>query len=168
MKFIITMLFVLSPVLSLAGQFAAKCIPQVDSCSYYLCEEKNHPCGPKGYPLGFGFKICQIFLNSEQNYSTEARNWLRKVRVCLMQEFPEADDSVTRTCGEIKTTSFHSHVGCYISTGFCELSIAEQMQIFWPMRGSLIYTEVLRDAYSIAQVCAFRTTLNPEALSALR
>lgn len=164
MKLLSALVFILSPM----AWSIEKCLPRVESCGFYLCEERNHHCGPKGYPLGFGFKICQIFLHSEQEYSSPARQWLRQVRVCLMEEFQKANDSGPRICQDIKRDSFRSHVGCYVSTGFCELSAHDQAQIFWPMRSSLIYSEVLQDIYSIAQICASRIKPNPEGLSAPR
>jgi hypothetical protein len=164
MKFLATFLFIAIPRLS----FAEHCTPRVQSCGYYLCEEKNHHCGPKGYPLGFGFRFCQVFLNTEKSYSPEAQTWLRKVRVCLMKKFQEANAYEERTCREIKTISFRSHVGCYVSTGYCHLKANDKFQIFWALRTSLIYPEVFHDAYAVTQVCSSRITPNQEALSARR
>jgi hypothetical protein len=154
MKQILTLFFLLTPLLSWAGDV---CEPNVDSCGFYLCKEQTHNCGPKGYPIGFGFKFCQIYLHSEKNYSPAAHAWLRRVRVCLMEEFAKTDaENPGRTCGEIKSEGFGSHVGCYVKTGFCELSGVDYLQIFWAMRSSMIHAEIYEDAYGVAKVCAQR------------
>lgn len=148
------------PVLS----FADQCLPNVDSCGFYLCEEEKSQCGSRGYPLGFGFKFCQVFLNTEHRYSPEAHLWLRQVRVCLMETYVEAQSAQPqRTCGEIKSQSFRSHVGCYEETGFCELRTQDQMKIFWALRESVIYPEVYQDAQAVLRTCALRKAQSPEA-----
>lgn len=161
MKALLFFALLLSPFMS----FAQNCVPNVDSCGFYLCEEKIHQCGPHGYPIGFGFKFCQIFLNSEQNYSQPAHEWLRRVRVCLMNDFERPND--TRNCGQIKSDSFGSHVGCYVQTGFCELNAFDKMQIFWAMRASAVHPEIYSDADGVLKACAekSKTTPSPAILS---
>ncbi|MBS1971023.1 MAG: hypothetical protein JSU04_11985 [Bdellovibrionales bacterium] len=154
MKFILGLFLLLAPLVSMASDV---CEPNVDSCGFYLCQEKSHHCGSKGYPVGFGFKFCQIYLHSEKNYSPAAHTWLRRVRVCLMEEFAKADiENSRRTCSEIKGDGFESHAGCYVKTGFCELSGADYLQIFWAMKSSAIHAEIFKDAHSVAKACAHR------------
>lgn len=156
-------------MLPLLSQAKEVCEPNVNSCGFYLCQEKKYSCGPKGYQLGFGFKFCQIYLDSEQNYSPAAYQWLRRVRVCLMQQYAQVEShSTQRSCGEIKADSFHSHVGCYVDTGFCELSGLDYIQIFWAMKSSARHAEIYKDAQGIFKACAFRKGPSPEALSAQR
>ncbi len=82
-----------------------------------------------------------------------------------MKKLEAINDTAARTCGEIKKKSFSSHVDCYVSTGFCDLSAKDKLQIFWPMRTSFVHPEVFSDAYSVAQICFSKTALSPEALN---
>lgn len=161
-------LFLISLLFSPFYASAFVCVPNVDSCGFYACQEKRFNCGPRGYPLGFGFKFCQIFLNTEDSYSPEAHAWLRRVRVCLMEAFVEANDhaeeGTVRTCKVIKTDGFDSHLGCYVKTGFCDLSTWDQFKISWQMRNSFIHPEVVADGLSVLKACAsLKTIRSPEA-----
>lgn len=147
---------------------AETCVPQVNSCGFYLCEEKNYHCGPKGYPLGFGFKFCQAFLHSETQYSPKAQDWLRQVRVCLMKASLEVNSSETKTCGQVKKDSFRSHLGCYRDTGFCDLSKRDKLKILWTLRSSFVHREALRQAYLVTQECSSRKGQSPEVPSVQR
>ncbi|WP_413288519.1 hypothetical protein [Bdellovibrio sp. HCB337] len=135
---------------------AQVCTPDVNSCAFYVCQEKQQPCGPRGYPLGFGFKFCQIFLDTEQTYSVDAHAWLRRVRVCLMDSMNELSENGPRSCKQIKDEGFRSHLGCYVDTGFCELSFADQWVISWSMRTSFVHPEVIRDGVAVMQACSSR------------
>lgn len=155
-----SLFLLLTPLVSLAGDV---CEPNVDSCGFYLCQEKIHNCGPKGYPVGFGFKFCQIYLDRENHYSPAAHAWLRRVRVCLMEEFAKTDlEHPGRTCSAVKSDGFGSHAGCYVKTGFCELSGVDYIQIFWAMKSSVIHAEIFKDARSVAKACAQRGFHAPE------
>lgn len=152
MKYLFILLLVVAPLFSFATEL---CKPNVDSCEFYLCQEENHHCGPKGYPVGFGHKFCKIYLDTEKNYSEEANGWLRRVRVCLMEEFANADQqNRSRTCDQVKAESFRSHVGCYVETGFCDLKASDVFQIFWAMKSSAKHIEIFQDAKGIAKACA--------------
>jgi len=163
-KYLFVLFFLISPFFVSAQE---ECVPNVNSCGFYLCQEKHHQCGPKGYPIGFGFKFCQIYLNGEKSYSPKAHEWLRKVRICLMEKFNETEKETNgvRTCGAIKSDSFHSHVGCYVKTGFCELSLKDKAQIFWAMRSSLIHTEIYQDAIGVSKACDQRNPAPVPAFS---
>lgn len=162
MKYWLLLIFILNPLFARAQL----CEPDVSSCSFYLCQEQEHRCGPRGYPVGFGFKFCQLFLNTEKNYSNEAYGWLRRVRVCLMDSMNEIVSRGRKSCDQIKDEGFRSHLGCYIDTGFCDLSLRDQWKISWAMRTSFIHREVIRDGLSVMQACAsnIRTEPNLEAL----
>lgn len=164
MKFIIFIPFFLAPLFS----FADPCIPKVGSCGFYACEEKRHHCGPRGYPLGYGFKFCQVFLNTEREYSLPAKSWLRRVRVCLMESFKRVNGDTHKTCRKVKNDSFRSHIGCYKRTGFCDLRSSDRLQIIWALRNSVIYPEAIRDGLAVMETCALKTELNQAARVELR
>jgi len=105
--------------------------------------------------MGFGYKFCEIYLKSENSYSPEAHAWLRRVRVCLMEEFASADQqNRSRTCRLVRSESFRSHVGCYVETGFCDLKSKDVLQVFWAMKSSARHLEIYQDAQGIVRACA--------------
>jgi hypothetical protein len=152
MKYAVILTLIFLPFLS----FAESCKPNVNSCGFYLCKEKEQSCGPKGYLLAFGHKFCQEFLNTENDYSPEAHEWLRRVRVCLMNQLQEITSQDSLTCKDLKSEGFHSHAGCYVSTGFCELSPQDQTRIAWAEKKSFIHHEVIGDAFRVNNLCAIK------------
>jgi len=160
MKYLILGLVMLAPLFSQAS----RCIPKTENCTFYACEEKYRRCGPDGYPLAFGFRFCRVFLNTEKEYSPPAQGWLRKVRLCLMTTFRDVNKDPQKSCGRIRSDSFKAHIGCYKSTGFCELDIFDQWQVIWALRKTFIYPEAIRDGLGVMSMCSqARKGQNPEA-----
>jgi hypothetical protein len=165
MKYLILGLALLVPLFSQA----TRCIPKNENCAYYACEEKHRRCGPDGYPLAFGFRFCRAFLNTEKEYSQEAQAWLRKVRLCLQTSFRHVNSDPQKSCRQIRNDSFHEHIGCYESTGFCNLGIFDRWQVIWALRKTIIYPEAIRDGLAVMATCAQpRTEPNPEDQDELR
>ena len=53
-----------SPLVVVAVQPTAECISlrQSANCSFYTeCVERNMPCGPSGYAVGYGYHFCNAF-----------------------------------------------------------------------------------------------------------
>lgn len=159
MKFVFLLLF-LFPVSSMSSEKA--CTPAVDSCSYYLCAEQRYSCGPKGYALGFGFRFCQVFLNTQETYSSRGHQWLKDVRLCLMNALESTANE--KTCGDIRRKAFHQHIDCYTSTGFCDIEGHEKLRIMWGLRQSFVQKAVIQDAYAVAKLCASRKAQSLEDL----
>lgn len=155
-------LFFLLPLSSFAKE-PASCVPNVESCSYYLCAEQRHTCGPRGYALGFGFRFCRVFLESQESYSPQAHQWLKDVRVCLMNALENTTSE--KTCGDIRRKAFHQHIDCYMSTGFCDIQNQEKLRIVWGLRQSFLQKSVIQDAYAVAKLCAARKAQSPEDLN---
>ena len=54
-----------SPLVIVAVQPTAECIrlAQSANCSFYTeCVERNMPCGPSGYVVGYGYHFCNAFV----------------------------------------------------------------------------------------------------------
>lgn len=94
-------------------------------CSFYkeYLEEK-FKCGSNGYPIGYGFKYCNRFLEYFSNFSSTGKQWVEDTLVCLKQKlvvpYNTFDEKNKDTCDKIKNYAFDSHVQCYVSNGFCE------------------------------------------------
>ena len=95
-----------------------------DDCSFYSdCLEPTFECGPDGYPMGYGFKYCNRFLEEKDRFSAEGQEWIDGTLVCLKQALvPTVNSPDGITCDNVKKTAFDSHVDCYIENGFCDLA----------------------------------------------
>ena len=93
-------------------------------CSFYQdCVEATFECGPKGYPIGYGYKYCERFLEQESEFSPEGQAWINGTLTCLKAALvPSVEKPDGVTCDQVKTIAFDSHVQCYIDNGFCELA----------------------------------------------
>ena len=52
------------PLVIVEGHQTAECIRLAESadCSFYTeCVERNMPCGPSGYAVGYGYHFCNAF-----------------------------------------------------------------------------------------------------------
>ena len=109
----------------LTTSYAQDCVPEHNSCSFYLCLEKQLKCGTKGYPISYGYKFCHNFLNV--NMKTEkGKQWLMDTRLCLQQRVIESKQT---NCQDLWEDSIRDHVNCYIETGYCDLSSKEKTKV---------------------------------------
>jgi outer membrane protein OmpA-like peptidoglycan-associated protein len=101
------------------------CSHLVGSCDFYLCREKKHPCGDKGYYKGYGYKYCERFTKIlEPIMSKEGKKWLQDTRLCL-QKHIDTKIPLDTPCPEVKESAFDSHPFCYVYSGLCSLSPVE-------------------------------------------
>ena len=129
----------------------ANCSANVNSCSFYQCKEKEQSCGASGYWLNFGYRYCQIFLNTEKSFSSPGQKWLDKVRVCLQTRANKI--SQVQSCQNIRKVALDSHVGCYIDTGFCSLSFKDKSQIYWYLKDAIFDRQSIREAEELNAIC---------------
>ncbi len=136
---------------SIFSEPSRQCEDLIGNCEYYSCIEEKKHCGHKGYLEAFGLKYCLKFHENEDQFCPYGKEWLEKVRSCLMVsvgEFPE-----NTSCKNFKKMAFQSHVPCYLSTGFCELSMKEKKKIFKMISGTLWRPEVLKSLSKVALAC---------------
>ena len=98
-------------------------------CAYYACRERVAHCGPDGYLVDYVGRYCRRFaLVTEPRVSPAANAWLKRVRRCLAEwlETNVADDA---DCGTIDREGTDSHGLCYVSTGFCALTVEDWLAI---------------------------------------
>jgi hypothetical protein len=128
MKILQTLLFTLmiSEVLAIENQ---SCIPDVDNCDFYLCKKEELDCGQRGYPLHFGHRYCESFLNHPQeHFSKRGQKWLADVRLCLQQKMAKLPEYYS--CQQIRQASFRSHYKCYLETHYCQLPLRDKKHLF--------------------------------------
>ena len=93
-------------------------------CSFYPdCLEAAYNCGPTGYPLGYGNKYCNKFLDNYVIYDKDGQAWIDGTLLCLKEALvPLVEDTTGQTCKTVNDFAFASHVGCYVNNGFCDLA----------------------------------------------
>lgn len=106
---------------------ALDCSEIKDDCEYYSCIEEQRHCGKKGYLLGFGKKYCLKFSKLDRLFSEEGKRWIDEVRECLIKSADLSSKSLS--CKEFKKEQFKSHVPCYVSSGYCELSRKDRFAV---------------------------------------
>ena len=96
----------------------------LQDCSFYTdCLEATFDCGPAGYPIGYGLKYCQSFLENESIFSQEGQDWINGTLTCLKDALvPSVQSPGDLTCDQVESIAFDSHVQCYIDNGFCDLA----------------------------------------------
>lgn len=135
------------------------CAASDQSCDFYQCMEEQHPCGTKGYWLRFGAPYCKVFLRDQAQFSWRSQAWLQSVRLCLQERIGEV--SARQTCSGIYSEAMHSHVGCYVDTGFCQLSTREKFRVYWYLKGALRDARTWQEAKLLNEACI--RTYGPEA-----
>src|SRR5690349_12841923 len=102
--------------------------PSETDCQYYQEIENAHQCGPRGYAMNFGYRLCEKYLKAQPRTTENVQAWFPKVRLCLQQYLEETNGLFT-TCKDLKSRALESHLACYLSTGFCELNKHDRRQI---------------------------------------
>lgn len=105
------------------------CSDLIGSCDFYLCRERRHPCGEKGYYKGYGYKYCERFTRLESRLSASGKDWLPKTRRCLQQHIDRNIPADT-PCPRVKQSAFDSHPDCYVLHGVCFLDPKEWYEIW--------------------------------------
>jgi hypothetical protein len=140
--------------LSLSFSQTCQDLSSDETCTFYqTCLEDEYSCGPDGYPMGYGYKYCEKFLEYLNEFSDSGKLWIQKTLVCLKQTLlPLAGDPAT-TCQEIHDTAFDSHPKCYALNGFCELFF-DPVHILENVKGLLQVYEIkdLSQPISIKQM----------------
>lgn len=96
-----------------------------NDCSFYSdFLEAKFNCGPKGYPIGYGYKYCNRFLQKNDIFTNSAQRWVSGTLLCLKQQLLESltnyNELDKNSCSLIQKEAFNSHAICYIQNGFCE------------------------------------------------
>ncbi|KAH0835686.1 hypothetical protein J3R83DRAFT_9460, partial [Lanmaoa asiatica] len=101
--------------------------PPLDQCAFYAnCLESRYHCGPNGYPIGYGGHFCQKFSDNRDLFDARGQQWVTDVMHCLQLVLVgDAIDATPTTCQALDAQAFASHAPCYVSTGFCTLSVQD-------------------------------------------
>lgn len=131
---------------------AEDCAQYIGSCQYYLCREKEHACGNKGYYLGFAYKYCRESKTKlVRHMSEDGKAWSQRVALCLqnsVEQIPYDDN-----CTDAKQTAYREHSRCYLDSGYCDLNKKDQLNVLWFVKQELYQPQVLKQGLSILNEC---------------
>ena len=133
----------------------AACYSDIESCAVYPCLAEELRCSPKNYLLRFGERYCQQFLKPEvrKAFSAKGRKTVDQIRLCLQEEL--VNDS-RLICRNSKALAQEHHFDCYLSSGFCELSLRDKGRIVRQIYKELKDAAFARTSRKIAIACGKR------------
>jgi hypothetical protein len=126
--------------------------PNSRDCEYYKDVEARFLCGRQGYPINYGYRMCNLYLRQQHSVSPGLRQWFPKVRYCL-QKYLHNNQTKFHGCQDLKAKALRSHVGCYVKTGFCALSWSDRLTIVRSLEWGVFSRDVLAQAYAVQQAC---------------
>lgn len=116
----IALLFCLLATPSLADEAAV--------CNGYLRIQDRLHCPADGYLLNTGYRFCRDYVAADSQFSPAGRRAMALIRRCLTSSLEARGASLT--CDTVEDVAFDTHVGCYVSSGFCELPLADKAIVF--------------------------------------
>lgn len=131
--------------------FALTCQPSNKNCDFYRCQETKRSCGKNGYWNKFAVPYCEIFVQKEKQFSKNTQRFFKNVRYCLQAQLIEKTHSVA--CRDIKDYAFHTHVSCYINSGFCYLNDKEKTALLKELKASFVYPSTWKEAFAVQLGC---------------
>src|SRR5690349_7653291 len=76
-----------------------------DNCDFYIeCLEKQFNCGSSGYPVGYGHKYCNRFVQSLPFFAQNGKVWVMKTLVCLKKHLFPLSQIRSTMCDNIHKT----------------------------------------------------------------
>ncbi|CEJ93624.1 hypothetical protein VHEMI09202 [[Torrubiella] hemipterigena] len=130
--------------------------PDRDCGFYASCAEAAWHCGPNGYPIGYGLKNCQKFMNRLDQFTTDGQAWIFRVLTCLQKFLVGPLSSCDSTCDSIKTQAFDSHPVCYVDSGVCSLGLWDNVQLVITINTDLIGAAALKQVFITGTKCGQR------------
>lgn len=135
---------------------AACATPVADDCAFYrTCLEGAHPCGQSGYALGFGERMCHVFIARRGEFSPAGQAWLRGVRTCLQRALVPLLGSPSPGCGPLGDIAYASHAGCYTAPGntICALPFSDVLTLANVLSLDLLDPRAIRQMRDVAKTC---------------
>lgn len=132
---------------------AEDCEKYIGTCEYYLCQEKNKPCGVGGYFIGFGYKYCRKSLDRLMTkVSPLGQEWVARTAICLQEQLEEINNS--KSCTQIKAVAIEGHSRCYEEVGFCSLDLSDKVEVLKMITPALRVKGVLSSGVQVLRFCS--------------
>lgn len=126
-------------------------------CEFYTCFENRRRCGSDGYMLQYGRRYCYKFGEQYDRFTEAGKQWLLCARQCLTSALTDtylSDVPAGYDCDRVRSLAFHTHVGCYIDCGFCDIWSTNKMALFKVYRLSDFFQlRAIAQVNSVAYQC---------------
>ncbi len=129
--------------------------PSRTNCSFYLDLEAKTACGYEGYPLQFGYRMCEKYRLAEKNQTEGIKEWFPKIRYCL-QDYLAKNSGRAKTCRQLADMAYASHINCYLNTGYCALPANDVTRILNITGPDILNPHVLAIGTEISAKCMER------------
>lgn len=100
-------------------------------CDIYLKKHRELACAPNHYLTDFGYRYCRAFQEKRFQFSPKGREVLAKLRQCLALA---VEQNQSLTCQNTRDFALRSHVRCYLSEGYCGLSVLDKLRLIHVVR----------------------------------
>lgn len=140
-------------LLSAVAWASDECGRHLGDCAFYLCRESQDRCGTEGYLIDFGYRYCTAYQQAQPRFTPEGREWMVRIRECLMEELEGASSRDPRSCGTIQETAIRSHFTCYERHDFCSLPTGDKLRLLWVARVQLGDPAFIRNLSEMAESC---------------
>jgi hypothetical protein len=128
----------------------------VGTCDYYQALSDSLDCDSQGYLLHFGAHYCWKFVIEEPAFSPAGQAILDRIRTCLQTGLENAP---ALTCANVESIAVATHFPCYIQSGFCNLSFAEQSVLGASIIPTLLNPQIEKTLNEIRRTCERRILL---------
>lgn len=146
---------ILIPLILFLFALTIHAAPSKKSCSYYGEVEREYRCGSEGYPVKFGYRLCEKYRVAEPTMPAAVKTWFPKIRYCL-QRYLENQRGSIRDCEDLHRKAINSHIGCYVATGFCDLGFMDQAAILQVTSTDIFNADILALSFRVQAACALR------------
>jgi hypothetical protein len=119
-------------------------------CGYYECLQAEMNCSASNYISAFAIPYCYKYQKDQPHYSDRGQMFLTNVRYCLQEKVENMDE---RSCKNIRPYAVNSHIACYLSSGFCELTMAEKTRVIWTASNELIHSDIRQAGLETMKLC---------------
>ncbi|KAG8411150.1 hypothetical protein J3459_016595 [Metarhizium acridum] len=129
--------------------------PDFGSCDFYTtCAEASLHCGPSGYPIRYGDKICNHFKSRMGAFSDQGQRWINTTMSCLQKALIGPLTDCGATCDGITAAAFDSHAPCYANSGVCDLPLGDLLQLVITLNTDLFVGPAMQQILSTVKGCA--------------
>ena len=128
--------------------------PVYGSCSFYkACAEATLHCGPDGYPVHYGDRLCNEFVANTAYFTPQGQRWFNTVMHCLQLALIEPLSECGMTCDKLNTLAFDSHPRCYVDSGVCDLPLSDFVELAITVNKDFFAGPALKQALETAGGC---------------
>ena len=143
--------------------------PDGTDCSWYSrCLAKMFDCtGQAEYVIQYSEKTCNVFRESNLNFTAKGLRWIDAARKCLQVELVPLLHLCREqpSCRTVRKTAFDSHEPCYLSpyqgSSICDMPQKDWYKFYWHVKNyidsshvSPVFVEALETLLKVVSNCS--------------